>query len=133
MTALPGKIDLFAVGDRHATLEALSEPEKTKLKGTAWVSAVALAANLSAADVPDLCAEVERLRREVETLRAVAQGNKRHVAENVAILDRVEALTKDTDGGDVNQDASVPVGEIRRALYEPLRSTGSNATSGGDA
>ena len=132
MSALPGKIDLFAVRDRHRKLEDLSEPSKTGLKGTVWVSAVALAANLSAADVPDLIEEIERLRREVETVRAIAQGNKRHVAESVAILDRVEALTKDSDGREVDAAQMVIVGQIRRALHEPVPSiTGSSPSTEG--
>jgi hypothetical protein len=66
---------------------------------------------------------------ELATMHAVAQGNKRHVADNTAILDRVEALTKDTDGGDVDADAEIPVGEIRRALYEPLTASRPNPSA----
>lgn len=71
-------------------------------------------------DIPALLTEVERLRGELETMTDVARGNKRHVADLAFQLERVEALTKDTDGGDVDPDAEIPVGEIRRALYEPL-------------
>ena len=67
-----------------------------------------------------LLAEVERLRAELEAMTAVARGNKRHVADLTFQLERVEALTKDTDGGDIDPDAEIPVGEVRRALYEPL-------------
>lgn len=36
----------------------------------------------------------------------------------IAALDAVEQLTKDTDGGDIDADADIPVGEIRRVLAE---------------
>lgn len=55
------------------------------------------AACASAADVPALLDEIERLRRQVR---------------------RVESLTKDTDGGDVHPDANIPCGEILRMLYD---------------
>jgi hypothetical protein len=55
-------IDLDAIRERHARLDALADQDATSLKGTAWVSAVAMAANVSAGDVPDLIAEVELLR-----------------------------------------------------------------------
>ncbi len=49
------------------------------------------------AQVPALIAEVENLRR---------------------VVAEVELLTKDTDGCDVDGDAEIPIGEIRRALAE---------------
>lgn len=33
-------------------------------------------------------------------------------------LDAVEYLTRDTDGGDIDGDADIPIGEIRRVLAE---------------
>jgi hypothetical protein len=48
-------------------------------------------------DVPALIAEVERLR---------------------TALAAVESLTRNTDGGDVDPDPEIPVGEIRRVLRE---------------
>jgi hypothetical protein len=71
-------------------------------------------------EVRQLHAEVDRLGAELETMRFVAQGNKRHVAETIAILDRVEALTKDAAGGDLDGGEIVIVGKIRRALHEPV-------------
>lgn len=35
-----------------------------------------------------------------------------------AVLDAVESLTKDADGTGIDDAASIPVGEIRRALHE---------------
>ncbi|WP_433731081.1 hypothetical protein ACQP2Y_21770 [Actinoplanes sp. CA-051413] len=49
------------------------------------------------AQVPQLIGEIENLRR---------------------VVAEVESLTKDTDGNDVDGDAEIPVGEIRRALAE---------------
>jgi hypothetical protein len=54
-------------------------------------------AHASADDVLALLAEVEQLRR---------------------VIAEVESLTKDTDGNDVDGDAEIPIGEIRRALAE---------------
>lgn len=48
-------------------------------------------------DVPELLAEVERLR---------------------AIVASVVALTKDTDGNDLDQDSDLPVGVFMQALHE---------------
>jgi hypothetical protein len=42
----------------------------------------------------------------------------RRVHELEQQLGAVESLTKDTDGGDVDQDAEIPIGEIRRVLAE---------------
>lgn len=81
-------------------------------------------------DVPALLAEVERLRAELDTMTHVARGNKRHVAENVAILDRVEALTKDAAGADLNGSEIVVVGKIRRALHDPMTVTRPYLTGG---
>lgn len=64
--------------------------------------------------------EIARLRREVETLRDVARGNKRHVAEQAAIIQRVEDLIIDTDRGDLGGDEMIPVRRIREALYAPI-------------
>lgn len=71
-------------------------------------------------DVPALLAEVERLRHDLAISRKVSISNKHHHSEIFQRLERVEALTKDTDGGDVDPDAEIPVGEIRRALDEPI-------------
>ncbi len=49
---------------------------------------------------------IEEQKKEIERLRAA--------------LDAVESLTKDTDGGDVDGDAEIPVGEIRRVLAEAV-------------
>lgn len=73
MTTDTPRVDLDAICQRADKLAALADREKTGFKGQAYVTAVALAANLSAADVPDLLAEVDRLRAELEKTRAVAQ------------------------------------------------------------
>lgn len=67
--------------------------------------------------------ETEKLRAELETMTAIAQGNKRHVADLTYQLERVEALTKDAAGNDLNGAEIVVAGKIRRALYEPLPDT----------
>lgn len=72
--------------------------------------------------------ELARLRADLETARAIAKSNKKHVALNVAILDRIEALLRDTDGADIG-DVNIPAGELRRALYEPVTPAAESAAA----
>ena len=55
-----------------------------------------------------------------ETLTRVAHQNIARVAELTEILGRVRALTVSTDGDDIDPDAEIPVGEVRRALDAPF-------------
>ena len=43
-----------------------------------------------------------------------------------AVLAAVESLTRDTDGGDIDGDANIPIGEIRRVLHEVGPDSSSN-------
>jgi hypothetical protein len=74
--------------------------------------------------------ETEKLRAELETMTAIAKGNKQHVADMTYQLERVEALTKDAAGNDLNGAEIVVAGKIRRALYEPLPDTRPNSEAG---
>jgi hypothetical protein len=89
-----------------------------------------------------LAAEVADLETgPLSTLNLVAEEQRRRtngayetaeMARLRAVLAAVEALTKDTDGGDIDGDADIPIGEIRRVLHGAGPTNGSYA-SGGDA
>lgn len=51
-----------------------------------------------------------------ERARAVAEHRARNEARLVNALEAIEALTKDTDGGDIDGAVDIPIGEIRRVL-----------------
>jgi hypothetical protein len=55
------------------------------------------------------------LRREAEASRDALAAQ---VVRLMNALDQIELLTKDTDGGDIDGDADIPVGEIRRVFAE---------------
>lgn len=66
-----------------------------------------------------LLAVVNRMRSaQVDSLLVRLGERARNEARLMNALDAVKALTKDTDGGDVDGDADIPVGEIRRVLAE---------------
>jgi hypothetical protein len=54
----------------------------------------------------------------IESLTVEVERRARNEARLMNALDAIEALTKDTDGGDVDGDADIPVGELRRVLAE---------------
>jgi hypothetical protein len=64
--------------------------------------------------------EIARLRHELEVMTHVAKGNKRHVAEQTVIIQRLEDLIIDTDRDDLPDDETFTVAEIKAALYAPL-------------
>jgi hypothetical protein len=78
-------IDTEAVRQRMAKLESFADQDATGLKGPAYTTAVALAANLSAADVPDLLDEVQRLRAELD------REDKAH-ADTIADRDQYQQM-----------------------------------------
>ena len=95
-------LDLDAIEARQAKLESLGDRDATGMRSESYVLAVALAANLSAADVPTLVAEVRRLRDQLAEVTAEndqlrqdlreADGNngflQQHIAEIRAEVSR---------------------------------------------
>lgn len=57
------QLDLEPIRHRSGKYFSLGEDEVQTRLGKAWATAVGLAASFSANDVPDLIAEIERLRR----------------------------------------------------------------------
>jgi len=95
-------------------LDAVREHRDVYLKTHGHQTAFACCtAHASADDVPELLDEVDRLA-------AALEQRARNEARLMNALDAVADLTKDTDGGDIDGDADIPVGEIRRVLAEAV-------------
>lgn len=102
-----------------------TDDEMDEMGDTDALAAVGLAVDA----YRQLRADFDNLAAELATMRAVARSNGRSVAILTAVLDRVEQLTVNTDGDNLDDIVEIPVGEIRRALHEPIPGTAPADTS----